>query len=133
MTESPPFFNLWSDPWITLEHPAGGLVCLGLWDTLRQAHELTAYDNSPLVSASIHRLLVAILQDLLRPRHENDLVALWRAGRFPTQALQTFGEQYAHRFDLFSPDVPFLQTADLPLRPQAEVETQLENCRLPLP
>jgi CRISPR system Cascade subunit CasA len=62
-------------------------------------------------------MLAAILQDIYSPRCEDDLAAIWEEGCFPEGAIRAFGEQYARRFDLFSPDAPFLQSADLPLQP----------------
>lgn len=111
-------FNLWSEPWILLERPEGGLEALGIEQTLLRAHEYHAiYEMSPLVVVGIHRLLTAILQTAIRPQHPADLQQVWQAGRFPAAAIQEFGRRYAERFDLFSPDAPFLQSADLPLQP----------------
>ena len=111
-------FNLWSEPWITLERPDRGTEQLGIEQTLLRAHEhLAIYEPSPLVVVGIHRLLTAILQAAIGPRRPADLQAIWQAGCFPAVAVQSFGGQYAGRFDLFSPDAPFLQSADLPLRP----------------
>ncbi|MGD9100125.1 MAG: type I-E CRISPR-associated protein Cse1/CasA, partial [Anaerolineae bacterium] len=68
--------------------------------------------------------LTAILQDVLRPRHLSDLVELRRAGQFPVEDVRAFGERYAGRFDLFSPDTPFMQSADLPLQPDERDKTK---------
>lgn len=111
-------FNLWSEPWITLERPDGSQEEVGIEAALRQAHEYrVVYEPSPLVIVGIHRLLVAILQAAYQPQKARDLVGLWRAGRFPAEPIQQFGEQFAARFDLFSAEQPFLQSADLPLMP----------------
>lgn len=116
--EDPPSFNLWTEPWITVERLAGGVEQLGIAAVLRDAHAYRAiYDPSPLVVVGIQRLLTAILQDALDPQTEDDLHALWRGDRLPVERINQFGERYADRFDLFSPDKPFLQSADLPLTP----------------
>jgi CRISPR system Cascade subunit CasA len=125
MTQQPneetPSFNLWTEPWITLEKSDGALESRGIRDALRHAHEYVAiYDPSPLVVVGIHRLLTAILQDVLNPQENDDLEQLWAHGKFPEDKIETFGKQYADRFDLFSEDKPFLQSADLPLCPQTE-------------
>ncbi|MCB9005991.1 MAG: type I-E CRISPR-associated protein Cse1/CasA [Ardenticatenaceae bacterium] len=113
-----PVFNLWSEPWIPVELPSTALTTLSLPEVLRQAHEIHAfYEPSPLVVVAIHRLLVAILQDMYRPQRPPDLVALWQNGRFHPEKIAAFGNQYADRFDLFSEDAPFLQTANLGLQP----------------
>ncbi len=116
-TEAMPTFNLWTEPWIMLERPDGGVDRLGIEQTLLRAHEYKAiYEPSPLVVVGIHRLLIAILQAAIDPQKDAALKKLWTARQFPAQGIQTFGKQYAERFDLFSEKVPFLQSADLPLQ-----------------
>jgi CRISPR system Cascade subunit CasA len=113
-----PSFNLWTEPWITLEDPRGELSQHGIRDTLVHAHEYTAiYDPSPLVVVGIHRLLTAILQDALNLQENADLEHLWADSKFPTDKIKEFGGQYADYFDLFSEDKPFLQSADLRMFP----------------
>ncbi len=123
----PPTFNLWSEPWLTVEwqisakRPLPTLSTLSLQEALSQAHDIHAlYEPSPLVVAAVHRLLVAILQDIYQPQHPPDLVAIWQNGRFHLDKLAEFGNRYANRFDLFSEDAPFLQTSDLGLQPAKE-------------
>ncbi len=114
----PPTFNLWVDPWITVERPDGQLSTLSISHVLTQATNFRAlFDPSPLVIVSIHRLLVAILQDIIRPEDEEDLYQLWEDVEFPSEDIAQFGRDYAHRFDLFSDELPFLQSADIPLYP----------------
>jgi CRISPR system Cascade subunit CasA len=113
-----PTFNLWRDPWISVESPNGTIDCLGIEQTLLEAHHLTAvYDTSPLVVVGIHRLLMAILQDMLKLTGSKSMLSLWKARQFPVDEIEKFGSCYAHRFDLFSEQWPFLQTNDLPLYP----------------
>lgn len=116
--DSKPSFNLWTEPWVMLEGARGDLSPHGIRDGLVNAHEYVAiYDLSPLVVVGIHRLLTAILQDALEPQENDDLDQLWTRGRFPADKIDKFGKQYADRFDLFSEDKPFLQSADLPMFP----------------
>src|SRR5437762_11753101 len=111
--EAMPSFNLWTEPWIELERPDSTLTQYGVRDALLHAHEHVAiYDSSPLVVVGVHRLLTATLQDALNPQENNDLEQLWQRAHFPVEAIERFGAQYADRFDLFSPDKPFLQSAD---------------------
>jgi len=113
-----PSFNLWTEPWITVEEGDGTLADKSIQGTLLHAADLRAiHDPSPLVVVSIHRLLAAVLQDTFAPQNEDDLDALWKNGSFPEADLAAFGEQYAQRFDLFSESAPFLQSADIPLEP----------------
>jgi CRISPR system Cascade subunit CasA len=116
---SHPTFNLWVEPWITVERPDGTRDTLNIPQTITGAHQIRAlYDPSPLVTVAIHRLLLAILQEVINPQNRTDLKRVWQAGQFTAEQLQPFAEKYAHRFDLFSPTAPFLQSADLPLQPE---------------
>lgn len=113
-----PSFNLWTEPWITLEKREGGVARLSIEQTLKHAQDYRAiYEQSPLVVVGIHRLLVAILQFAINPQENEDLRQLWRAGQFSPEMIDSFGSKYAHRFDLFSTDAPFMQSSDLPLEP----------------
>ena len=108
-------FNLWTEPWITLVRSDGSTAEKSLETTLLAAQEYVAiYETSPLVVVGIHRLLVAVLQDIFDPQHEADLVDLWRDGRFRSQLIKDFGSTYASRFNLFDSEAPFMQSADLP-------------------
>jgi CRISPR system Cascade subunit CasA len=129
MTETKPTFNLWIEPWITLEKEQGGVERLSIEDTLKHAQEYHAiYETSPLVVVGIHRLLVGILQFALDPQENNDLEKLWRAGKFPVNKIEEFGRSYGHRFDLFSDKEPFLQSGDISIQPSS---TKSENTRIP--
>lgn len=117
-TESVPEFNLWKAPWIPLENQAGKLTVLGLQDALLRAHEMARiYEMSPLAVVGIQRLMIAIVQDIFAPESPEDIRSLWKDGKFPEDAIRQFGEKYAARFDIFSPDQPFLQSSDLTLKP----------------
>ena len=75
--------------------------------------------------ASIQRLLAAIAQDIFRPDSLGALAELIRQGSFDPDAIKYFGEEYGHRFDLFSETEPFLQTGDVPTElPQRKSETK---------
>lgn len=113
-----PSFNLWTDGWISVQRFDRTLERLSLRGCIRSAHEcVTLCDNSPLVDVGIHRLLVAILQATLEPNSLSRLWEILKAGRFPTGPVERFGSEYGARFDIFSSDRPFLQTADLPAVP----------------
>lgn len=119
MTRSRPTYNLWTEPWITVEGLTGDIVDSGLAEVLCHAHEIrTIVDPSPLVVVGVHRLLTAIVHDIIRPQKEGDLARIWDAQALSEADMQAFGDTYTHRFDLFSPTEPFLQSADLPLEPE---------------
>ena len=122
---SPPSFNLWNQPWITLEGKNGAPQAQSIEQALLDAPEYRAiYDSSPLVVVGIQRLLTAITQAIIAPRRPADIRQLWQAGQFPADKVRAFGEKYAQRFDLFSAEQPFLQSADLPLQPAKKSETK---------
>lgn len=123
-----PSFNLWTEPWISLENSRGELSQHGIRDALVNAHKYVAiYDPSPLVVVGVHRLLTAILQEALNPKENDDLNQLWARSEFPVEKIDQFGTQYADRFDLFSEDKPFFQSADLPMFPD-EKERKASKC-----
>lgn len=111
-------FNLWSDPWIDTERCDRTFARLGMEEALLTADQIrTIISSSPLDIVGIHRLLTTVLQDIFQPETYTDLEELIRSQSFPKEPIQEFGRQFAARFDLFSVDAPFLQSADLPLSP----------------
>lgn len=111
-------YNLWTEPWIEVSRSDDGIDRLGIGDCLRRAHELRALaDSSPLVVASLQRLLAAIVQEITAPRSVATLGDVLAAGCFASSAVDTFAERYAARFDLFDEHAPFLQSGDIPLVP----------------
>jgi CRISPR system Cascade subunit CasA len=118
MEDKQPSFNLWTEPWITLEKTGGGMEYQGIEQTLKNAHKYrTVYESSPLVVVGIQRLLIAIMQFVVDPQENEDLRILWNKEQFSENLINDFAEKYAQRFDLFSPDAPFMQSADLPIQP----------------
>ena len=120
MTETglSPTFNLWTDPWMSLERPDGGLERVSLEQSLA-ACTVTWPSTTPRPwsSCGLHRLLVAILQLGAWPETPAALLGLVAGQRFPPDPIAAFGVRYGPRFDLFSERLPFLQSADLPLPP----------------
>jgi CRISPR system Cascade subunit CasA len=122
-----PSFNLWTQPWIEVEHD-GMVTRHSISDTLLNAHKyVEIYDQSPLVIAGVHRLLVAILQDALDPRENSDLDQLWKDGRFSSQKIKQFEVLHYDRFDLFSEDKPFFQSSDLPLKSEKKTDQKMNT------
>ncbi len=107
-------FDLWTMPWIGLEKEGGGVERLGIEQTLLRAHEFRGiFEVSPLVVVGIHRLLTVILQQIFSPGSEDELSKLWSTPRIPKEKVMEFREKYRERFDIFSPDKPFYQSADV--------------------
>lgn len=112
-------FNLIDQPWIQSLTTDGELVELGLRDLLRDSHRLSAiHCETPIVSASILPVTLAILHRVFGPRNENEWWALWNQGSFPADALETYFDQWYERFDLFHPERPFYQVRDPRREPQ---------------
>jgi len=62
-------------PWIPCVSKDGSIVELSLYDTLANAHNIQEItDESPLVTAALHRVLLAIMHRVLGPKNE----AEWR-------------------------------------------------------
>jgi CRISPR system Cascade subunit CasA len=108
-------FNLIDQRWIPCVLPNGKTEELNLRDTLLNAHEITAiFDPSPLVTAALHRLLLAILHRNFGPASQTEWKALWQAGRFDANTLNNYFATWSHRFDLFDEEHPFYQVVKFP-------------------
>ena len=123
-----PSFDLVSEPWIPCLRLDGSPDTLGLLDTLVQAHELReVVDASPLVTASLHRLLLAILHRNFGPPKYDAWRELWAAGRFDEGVLTDYFDQWRHRFDLFDEERPFYQTPAMPEKMLKDVTKLAED------
>lgn len=106
-------FALLESPWIPCVDLGGANVELGLRDTLVQAHELgEVAAESPLVTAALHRLLLAVLHRVFGPATHQEWNDLWRAGRWDQSELDSYLDRWRDRFDLFHPQRPFYQAPD---------------------
>ncbi len=102
MTQS---FNLIDQPWIPCETLEGGLAELGLRDVLANAHELRGVcGDSPLETASLYRLLLAVLHRVFGPPGTQAWFDLWRRGRWNSDSLNAYWDAWYDRFDLLHPD-----------------------------
>jgi len=106
-------YDLTREPWIPCLDLQGRRKLLGLRDVLAGAHALREVDgDTPLQTASLYRLLLAVLHRVFGPA---DLVAwatLWRNGRWESSRVDAYLDRWRERFDLFHPEKPFYQTAD---------------------
>ena len=109
-------YNLWTDPFLFVERLDGSRARLGLGEILRNAHALRAItDSSPLGVGGALRFLIALATATQPVSDERAARELWNRGRFSLITLRAFAERYQKRFDLFSANQPFLQSADLTL------------------
>lgn len=117
MKHSPrPTYNLLREPWIPCEHPDGTRVLVGIEQALLEAHTFAAiHDESPLVTAMLHRLLLGLLHRAFAPRTMEDWLDLWESDRLDSARIHQYLGRWKDRFDLFHPERPFLQVAGLAL------------------
>jgi CRISPR system Cascade subunit CasA len=112
-------FNLVDEKWLPCIRADGTPVELGLRDTLIQAHTLRElYGETPLVTAALHRLLLAVLHRVFGPESRRAWQQLWQAGHWDEAALDAYFGRWRHRFDLFDPQRPFYQTPTPPGKPR---------------
>jgi CRISPR system Cascade subunit CasA len=106
-----PEFNLVDQPWILCLLGDGGKPQeLSLRDTLTGAREIRElFDNSPLVTVSLHRLLLAILHRNFGPASFGEWKELWQCGQWDSDKLSRYFDEWTHRFNLFDKERPFYQ------------------------
>ena len=115
-----PQFNLVDMPWIPCIRRDGQSVELGLRDALQRAHELRELGGeSPLVTAALYRLLLAILHRVYGPDGYDTWYTLWQARRWDPAPLEAYFTHWYDRFDLFHPKRPFYQAADERVKPKS--------------
>ncbi|MBB6100012.1 CRISPR system Cascade subunit CasA [Deinobacterium chartae] len=109
-------FNLLTEPWIPVR-PLGSpsLRLVSLREALAAGRDFSGVeDSSPLQTVAVYRLMLAVLhRALMGPKDADEALEYLEAGQFPPDALESYLERYAPRFDLFGPQ-PFLQVPDLP-------------------
>nr|WP_290665158.1 type I-E CRISPR-associated protein Cse1/CasA [Ardenticatena sp.] len=105
-----PSYDLIHEPWIPAVQADGRSTMLGLRETLLRASELRGIcGNSPLETAAIYRLLLALLYRIFGTPTLERWVEIWELGRFPSDAIESYFVTWHTRFDLFHPHYPFLQ------------------------
>lgn len=106
-------FNLIDEKWIPVRFLDGTRRELGIQDTLFQAKEIAAIeDQSPLVVASLHRFLLAVLYRALEgPTDIDHAKALFKGG-LPSDKITAYLAKWRDRFWLFDDKHPFYQVPD---------------------
>jgi CRISPR system Cascade subunit CasA len=111
-----PTFDLLSEPWVPVIDRSGTPLQLNLADTVLNAHQLGEIrDTVPVFEFGLYRFLTALVQDIFRIEHPDDLADLLAGaakGLAPDRVGAYFTE-HRGRFDLFHPQRPFLQDASL--------------------
>ena len=117
MTET---YNLIDQPWLPCVTDSGEVEYVGILDALSRAGQFKELrDPSPLVTVSLHRMLLAVLHRVFGPKTYEAWGRLWQGGKgsFDRERLQGYLKSPAvfSRFDLFDKPHPFYQCASLPL------------------
>lgn len=101
---------------------------MSLHETLKQARTLRGLaGNSPLETAALYRLLLAVLHSALRgPENAAAWNELWQAGTWDTDWLNAYLDEWRHRFDLFDPQRPFYQGEDECVKPKSIISLALD-------
>ena len=109
-------FNLTDQPWVPCLYEGESLPQdRSLRQVLADAPDVREIvDPSPLVTAALHRLLLAILHRNFGPSNRDEWYGLWNAGAWDTSQLERYFQQWHDRFDLFHHRWPFYQVAGLP-------------------
>ncbi len=112
-------FNLIDQPWIPCIRNDGSTVELSLFDALAYAHEFYGLEaDTPQETASLLRLLLAVLHRVYNTRDEDAWGKIWFEGKFDAQKVQEYLSRWEDRFDLFHPSRPFYQSTDDPVEPK---------------
>jgi CRISPR system Cascade subunit CasA len=103
-------YNLVDQPFIPCRMPDGSRLELGLREMLARAHEIREIrDDSPLVTISLHRLLLAVLHRNFGPSSLDEWARVWSPGRLEANKLGAYFDQWHDRFDLCDAQHPFYQ------------------------
>ncbi len=123
-------FNLIDEPWIPCIDLQGRGVEYGIRDTLLKAHELREiYDNSPLVTVAIHRLLLALLYRAHEgPCDFQTWMVLFRNAGFDQYKLTGYLNKHRNRFNLVDDNYPFFQMAKLEMKKPVSVARLATEC-----
>jgi CRISPR system Cascade subunit CasA len=105
-------FDLLTQPWIPCADGDGNHGPLSLHDALVQAHDLREiHTDSPLTTAALHRLLLAVLHRCFGPADRSVWKDLWQRGQWDSAVLDDYFARLdvGPRFDLFDAEHPFYQ------------------------
>lgn len=108
-------FDLLTQPWIPIRQN-GWLLEVSLEDALLRSAEFQGVeDPSPLVTAALHRFLLAVLHRALAGPRDLEQAARWFRNGFPAAQVRDYLARHRNRFDLFDPVAPFYQVSDFTL------------------
>ena len=107
-------FNLVENKWIPCVMPDGKREDFGLQEVLICANEISELRApSPLVTISLHRLLLAILHRNFGPANLSEWEKLWNLQKWNTGTIKSYFSVWNHRFYLFDDQRPFYQSEEI--------------------
>jgi CRISPR system Cascade subunit CasA len=113
-------FNLVDSAWIPCLTREGKYVEVGLFDLLTQAHHLKEiYGETPLVTAAIFPVALAVLHRVFGPRDRAQWQTLWKQGAFDEARLEAYFRQWYERFELLGEGRRFYQERDSRVKPKS--------------
>lgn len=103
-------YNLIDEKWIPVRMLDGRHDTLGIAEILLRAKEIASIENaSPLIVASLHRFLLALLYRAIEgPTDFEHAKILFKEG-FPKEKIKSYLEKWHERFWLFDENYPFFQ------------------------
>jgi CRISPR system Cascade subunit CasA len=112
-----PSFDLLKQRWIPCRTLDRQPINLGIQEALLRSHELLEVrDPSPLTTAALLRLLVAVLHAAHgRPWTNGRRADLWELGQWNAGLIECYLDQWRERFDLFDRRYPFYQDGSFEL------------------
>lgn len=108
-----PTFNLIDEHWIPCIRADGSAAVVGFGDALRRARRIREVrGDTPLETAAILRLLLALAHRIFPVQDRRDWLQLWRRrDGFDAAAIDSYFAEWRTRFDLFDPEHPFMQAS----------------------
>jgi len=110
-----PTYCLVDRPWIEVVGLDGRVKLASIDEVLAECQHLRCLGGDlPTQTFAIVRLLMAILYRSLRgPEDRRAWEALWHTGALPMDRIRAYLGEHRERFDLFHPETPFFQVAQL--------------------
>lgn len=111
-------FTLIDEAWIPVVRKQDSKrVELGIREVLLQAKDIAVIeDPSPLVTASVHRFLLAVLYRALEGPADIDQAKAWFKTGLPPDKINAYLERWRDRFWLFDEAHPFGQNPNIPAK-----------------
>ena len=118
-----PSFNLVDEAWIPCIRNDGTTAELGLRQVLLEAHQIRSlHGESPLIVASLYRLLLAMMYSIYGAPSTRSWQKLWQTGKNDASRVEAYLAKWHERFYLFHPERPFYQWADGAIRKKTVVD-----------